>query len=144
MDVHTLRTLEIVGYYIGAFVLSNIIARLVISRVIKQLIKRTLKREDSSEARWLAGLIGSVEQAMYTASILLGYPGFIGVWLVLKAAGQWKVRWSGDDAIGVPKEYTIFLIGNALSFIGGVATALLIQQFLPPFPSLTAWQIPTS
>jgi hypothetical protein len=157
VDTQTLRALEIIGYYIAAFALSNIAARLIISAVLKYLItdyiglqakaetKVETKVETKNDPRNLGAYIGSVEQFMYTASVLLGRPEFIGVWLALKAVGEWRTRRDEVDVIGVPREYTIFLIGNALSVIAGVATALLIQRFFPTIPSsqLPQWRLPT-
>ncbi len=91
----------------------------------------------------LATIIGSIEGAMYTTSILVGHPEFIGVWLVLKAVGEWR---KGDNTsahanalVGTSGEYTIFLIGNALNVILSVVTAALLKRFVPAFPTFAHW-----
>lgn len=91
----------------------------------------------------LGTIIGSIEGAMYTTSVLLGHPEFIGVWLVLRAVGEWRqVDYKEPHAnafVGTSGEYTIFLIGNALNVSLGVITALLIEHFVPSFPSFAKW-----
>jgi len=63
----------------------------------------------------------------------MGKPEFIGVWLVLKVAGQWK-RWGGEAKVaGKDLEgrvfYNIFLIGNGLSLAYAVGGAQMIIYF---------------
>lgn len=150
MDAQTRTVLEIIGYYAVALLLSNIIARVLIGIITDWMVRVALHGRREGKYIFLATAIGSVEQFMYTASVLLGKPEFIGVWLVIKAVGEWRQETNTTegqaplprDVIGVPRPYMIFLIGSGLSVIAGVGTALLMQQLLPAFPSLQHWQIP--
>jgi hypothetical protein len=71
---------------------------------------------------------------MYITAYLIHQPAFIGVWLVVKVIDAYRQS---------PRDYNLFLSGTALSLIFAVATALLIQQLLPLFPSLQQWRLTT-
>jgi hypothetical protein len=63
-------------------------------------------------------------------SLQLGKAEFIGVWLALKVAGQWK-RWSegvrvGEREVDARVFYNIFLIGSGLSIAYSIVGAQLI------------------
>jgi hypothetical protein len=73
-------------------------------------------------AFYLPQLIGLLERALYVASLQLGEPEFIGVWLALKVAGQWK-RWEEADGRIF---YNIFLIGSGLSIAYAIVGFQLI------------------
>jgi hypothetical protein len=78
-------------------------------------------------------LIGVIERTLYVASLQMGKPEFIGVWLALKVAGQWK-RWetSGSIAGNIVEGrvfYNIFLIGSGLSVAYAVGGAKMIEYF---------------
>ena len=49
-------------------------------------------------------MVGFIERTLYVISIQINSPQFIGVWLAVKVAGQWK-RWNGNSP---PKDPTIF------------------------------------
>ena|SRR5579884_2003431 len=132
MDVGTLRALEIIGYYAGAYLLSAILSAITIGPFVNRLVRNDLKDDPDPGARRLSNYVGILERVMYTTSILIGHPEFIGVWLVVKVVQQRP-----------SSAHNVFLIGSALSLIWGAGTALLILTFLPPFPSLPAWKLPT-
>jgi hypothetical protein len=72
-----------------------------------------------------------VERTLYVASLQLGMPEFVGVWMALKVAGQWK-RW-GEDGESSPHKiegrsyYNIFLIGSGLSVAFAVVGAQMVE-----------------
>ena len=75
---------------------------------------------------WQGEALARIEGVLYVAFLQLGLGQLIGLWLVLKVAGQWK-RWldDGDEKTERPDGravFNIFLIGNALtilySFVG--------------------------
>jgi len=75
---------------------------------------------------WQGDALARIEGVLYVALLQLGLGNLIGVWLILKVAGQWK-RWmdDGDEQTQRPdgrSVFNIFLIGNALtvlySFVG--------------------------
>lgn len=132
MDVETIRALQIVGYYVAAYVLSAVLSALAIGPFVRRLVRNDLKDDVDPGASRLSNYVGILERFMYTTSILIGRPEFIGVWLVVKVVQQRE-----------SSAHNVFLVGSALSLIWGAATALLIQQFLPPFPTIPAWKLPT-
>jgi hypothetical protein len=46
----------------------------------------------------LPQILGTLELVMYPTAFLLGQPEFIGVWLLLKVAGNWR-GWEIESAI---------------------------------------------
>jgi hypothetical protein len=57
----------------------------------------------------------------------MGKPEFIGIWLALKVAGQWK-RWSGDESgIHGRGVFNVFLIGSAFSVIYALTGAKMTE-----------------
>jgi hypothetical protein len=83
---------------------------------------------------WIPRLIGAVEQIIFTTSYLSGHNELIGIWLLMETAGEWGTQ----DREANPKtrmnDYSIFLIGTALSLMLSIGTAVFIQQILPTFP----------
>src|SRR5438552_10732632 len=70
---------------------------------------------------WQGDTLARIEGVLYVAFLQLGLGQLIGIWLVLKVAGQWK-RWmdDGDEKTQRPDGravFNIFLIGNALSVL---------------------------
>ncbi|MFH1230693.1 MAG: hypothetical protein V1709_04265 [Planctomycetota bacterium] len=79
-------------------------------------------------------LIGVCEHILYPIALIKGIPEFIGVWLALKVAGQWK-RWSPDDrdltkADDGRRLFNKFLIGNALSIMFGFLIYIVLKIFV--------------
>ena len=62
---------------------------------------------------------------MFIIAIQYGAYGFIGIWLALKVAAQWK-RWSDTHPKG-RIAYNIFIIGSGLSVIFAIVGAKLID-----------------
>ncbi len=77
---------------------------------------------------WKTRIQGSVEQVLYTSSVLIGQPLFVAVWLGVKTAGQWQA-WTGfrDQHAFFDKYLSPYLIGNALSVIVAVTGAKIID-----------------
>jgi len=83
---------------------------------------------------YLSRLLGFVERALFVATLQMGRGEFIGVWLLLKVAGQWK-RWAdgekvGDKVIDGRSAFNIFLIGSGLSIAYAFVGAQLIRFIL--------------
>lgn len=79
---------------------------------------------------WQPRVVGVVERVLYTSALLMGKGEFIGLWVAIKAAGQWK-RWGEEIEIdGRFLEgrslYQNFLIGNALSILYAATGAQLV------------------
>ena len=65
-------------------------------------------------------LIGHSERIIFVVALLISQPLLIGVWLAIKAAGEWR---KADHEL-----YQIFLVGTALSLMYGVAGFLVIEH----------------
>jgi hypothetical protein len=79
----------------------------------------------------LPGLVGIVERTLFVASFQLQKSEFIGIWLALKVAGQWR-RWqeeigATEGKAGARTVYNIFLIGCGFSIAYAVVGAQLIS-----------------
>lgn len=140
MDLPTLRALEIVGYYLLAYVFATIVGHFVIAIPYRIVASRFAAERVSKRELRLSGMVGIIEQILYISAILINQPAFIGVWLLLKAAGEWGRK----DKPGVADEYKVALIGNGLSVLVGVLSGLLIQAFLPSIPRFAPLHVPLS
>jgi prolipoprotein diacylglyceryltransferase len=68
--------------------------------------------------------LGILEILSYALSYIMGFPAFIGIWLVLKTAGRWKPQ-------ETPSRITnSFLIGNLLSVFIGVYLGAIFRSYL--------------
>jgi hypothetical protein len=82
-------------------------------------------------AAYLPRLVGDIERVLFVAALQLGKAEFIGVWLALKVAGQWK-RWAEGVTVAERKIegrifYNVFLIGSGLSIAYSVVGAQIIS-----------------
>jgi hypothetical protein len=86
---------------------------------------------------WSPTSVGLVERALYTASILAGFPAFIGVWLALKIVSHWDI-FKSDYGQSEEKKtiidtgnarliFNTYLIGTGISIAYGGAGALIIR-----------------
>jgi hypothetical protein len=83
---------------------------------------------------YLSRLVGFVERALFVATLQMGRGELIGVWLLLKVAGQWK-RWTEgekvrDKVIDGRSSFNIFLIGSGLSIAYAFVGAQLIRLII--------------
>lgn len=86
----------------------------------------SIEDADKNHAPNLAALVGIVERILFFGSLLTGKGEFVGVWLVLKAAGGWK-GWSEyrvvppDAGKGAKVQgrhiFNSFLIGSGVSVL---------------------------
>jgi len=119
------------------YVFSLAFGHVLISRLVPTLWM-VLGRGQSADAEYLFRLpvlpemVGILERMLYTSSLLIGRPEFIGLWLALKVAGGWK-GWSepvkapdGKIVINGRDLFSVFLIGSGFSIAYGVTGALLI------------------
>lgn len=121
---------KFLSYFLG-YIFSIFVADLIIRPIRKNLYSGLEKPNEPN--LWRPQILGWLERAIYTSSILVGTPEFIAIWLALKVAEHWE-RWKQD--IGKDKEktpnrarvtYTGFLIGNALSILCAGAGAYFIN-----------------
>lgn len=118
----------VVMLYCGAYAASIGIGCLTIGPIVHRLSRRYYP--DVTWDMYLPRIVGALEQFMYITCYLLRHPEFIAVWLAIKLAGEWRQT----EGANLHPLYNIFLVGNALSLIYSVGTALLMKRFLPAFP----------
>lgn len=109
-----------IGYFFGIF-----IAHFFISYIINQLWE--LIQNNQRESSWLPGIVGWIERVLFIIAIQNSAYGFIGIWLALKVAAQWK-KWKDKEQNG-RIAYNIFIIGSGLSVIFAIVGAKLIDWF---------------
>jgi hypothetical protein len=124
---------QIVGY-VFAVIIAHFPIRLVVDQMWKDMGWTEKNQDETRPHSWHPRILGCVERTLYVASYQLGKPEFIGVWLALKVAGQWK-RWgqepgSGATIIAGRHVYNVFLIGSALSIAYGITGAKMVEWFV--------------
>ena len=80
---------------------------------------------------------------MYPIAFLIGETTFVGVWLVVKAVGQWSPNFSREpkasgkrlevhrrEERAAHRSFDRFLIGNALRIIFSAATFVAMKVFV--------------
>ena len=114
---------------IAAYVASIAIGWITINPICHWLGRKYFP--DLTWDRFLPRIVGGLEQFMYTTALLMGFPGFLVVWLALKLAGEWRM----SERHTSYAMYNIFLVGNSLSLILSVGTAALVKNvIIPAFP----------
>lgn len=77
------------------------------------------RRWTLSEAlRFLTPMVGTVESAIYVGAVIARVPEVIAAWLVLKSVVVWKPLTTRPDGRNL---YNVFLVGNGMSVVCGVA-----------------------
>jgi len=84
---------------------------------------------------WPPALVGSLEGLMYPVAFLVDETGLVGVWLVIKTAGQWAPNFGVNittrrEEMYSHRSFDRFLIGNALRIIFSVATFVAMKVFV--------------
>lgn len=117
-----------------------------------------IEHESKQPDLWPPTLVGVLESVLYPAAFATDNAEFIGVWLLMKVAGQW-VRWGaefppvGDDDDGEEngdskyemkvleakkgrRRFQKFLIGNAIRIMLGAATYFVLRAAVLPVTTL--------
>lgn len=85
---------------------------------------------------WPPALLGVLESVLFPTALIVGQTDFIGLWLLLKVAGQWP-RWTRYDSTAPNdnqdtvdegrRRYYQFLIGNALNVVLAAASYAVMK-----------------
>jgi hypothetical protein len=120
--------------YLLSMVFSHFVvfSSLLVTKHLFVLASPTFRRRNL----WPPALLGLLESVLYPTAFLIGRTDFIGLWLLLKVAGQWP-RWTretstaedGDAVDEGRRRYYQFLIGNALS-VGLAAVSYAVMKML--------------
>jgi hypothetical protein len=116
-----------------SLILGHIFVKLVSEAMWTKLLDKAPDLEQVARRdNWQTPIVGAVERALYFSCYLLGQYSFVGLWLMLKVAGQWR-RWNegiGDTETNERKLegrsiYYVFLVGSTLSLAFGVVGGML-------------------
>ena len=138
------------AYVVGfglALLFNQSLTRLVSSSLWRGMEWRGSEVADPHWHAWHPRAIGAIEAVLFAGSVTLKHPEFIAIWLGLKVAGSWqgwakdqkvKLRIKTADAEIVVREFSVpgrtvfnvFLIGTALSLIGGCTGGQTITWLL--------------
>ncbi len=115
-----------------AVIVGHFAIRPVVDRLWRALGWMEGTAQNIRPEHYLPRLVGFVERALFVASLQLGKAEFIGVWIALKVAGQWK-RWGegvniGGRVLEGRSFYNIFLIGSGLSVAYAVVGAQMLES----------------
>lgn len=129
-------------YYVVGFLLFVVLPNGFIFELLTTYTGKEHIRSEDEPHRWRAKVLGILERSMYFVSWLVGFPEFIGLWLVFKAADRWSRMRSAYDvdeefqSIKESRQAKInayignerFLIGSGLSIVYGVMGGIFAQQ----------------
>jgi hypothetical protein len=134
------------------YVFATLVAQIFIWPIVDLLWNSVGVPTYERPRHWHSRVLGVVERVMFVASIQIGISEFIGVWMAIKVAGQWK-QWSEGRLIPVKDKtivrkgrktivkekpiliigreiFNIFLLGNAISIIYSAVGAIMINWFV--------------
>ena len=112
---------------LAGFAFSVLVGHLVVWPLMDKVLWPYLKRKSGAEKdpAPLSTILGAVERALYTATIIAGQPAFVAVWLGLKVAVHWRGWTSTDGKSKTRGTYNAFLIGNGMNVAFGYAGACI-------------------
>ncbi|MBS1827313.1 MAG: hypothetical protein JST93_18495 [Acidobacteria bacterium] len=112
-------------HYCAGYGCSLVLGSILVGRLVRGLRDGIGRgRLDLSYLEEHPLLVGLIERFLYTAAWDFKRPEFIGVWLILKATGNWK-GWQ-DERHGRAL-FNVFLIGNGFSIVYGALGGLVIE-----------------
>jgi hypothetical protein len=107
-----------------SLLLGGILTWLIIDVLLVNIYKK--KGEISRPDLLLVIFLGVIERFMYTTCIILNVNSWIAVWLAFKVITRWAVQTERAHA-GQVIRGNIYLVGNALTVIFGVAGGLICK-----------------
>jgi len=110
----------VIGYGFSVFA-EAILVKSLVETLWDCISPQSASHPQNRPQLWQGDALARIEGVLYVALLQLGLGNLIGVWLILKVAGQWK-RWmdDGDEQKQRPdgrSVFNVFLIGNALSVL---------------------------
>jgi len=120
----------VIGYGFSVFA-EAILVKSVVETLWDCIVPNSADKPQVRPPVWQGDALDRIEGVLYVAFLQIGLGSMIGLWLVLKVAGQWK-RWmdDGDEKAERPdgrSVFNIFLIGNALTMLYSFVGFKLIQ-----------------
>jgi hypothetical protein len=99
----------------------SLLVGLAILWPLMDFLFRKIGDKEQLSLHWLAAGVGLVERIIYTTSVAFDSLELVAVWLVMKAAIEWKAEETRSLA-----SFYVYLIGTALSLIIGLAGGAII------------------
>ena len=112
--------MEILIIKILAIIVASFLGHYPIKYSMEKLGSET---EDKKSAAWG----GRLERGMYVGAYFLGYPQFIGIWLIAKTVGMW------GEAKESRGRLSRFMFGTGLSISVAVIVALLADWIISKY-----------
>ena len=122
--------------YLFATVLGAVLIGMVVDRLWHSVGWRGPQDSTFRLSSRIPLVVGVVERVMYVTALQLGIAEFLGFWLALKVAGQWK-QWGEETKIPevVQHErrlhgravFQVFLVGNSLSLMYSVTGFKIVE-----------------
>lgn len=112
----------LVGSHLAAHLMRRVLDALFVIRY-----RRKERNEQEGETYFPPAFVGFAEAILYPTALLIGQPEFIGFWLALKVAGQWKEWESGYQGRA---RFNRFLVGSALSIMVSGLTYGAFKSFV--------------
>ena len=116
--------------FVLGFGFSLVVGHYIVKMNVDNLWKKIQIGDTIIRNQWHPAFIGLIERVMYTSCVLLGWQNFIAVWLALKAVPQWRLWTEVTENLQGRAIFNIFLIGNSLSVIYGVAGGLIVKWLI--------------
>lgn len=133
---------HVIGYGFSVFA-AAILVKSLVETLWDCIAPDSSSNPQIRQSPWQGDALARIEGVLYVAFLQLGLGQLIGLWLMLKVAGQWK-RWmdDGDEKTQKPdgrSVFNIFLIGNALSMLYSFVGFKLIGWVIAGRVSQVCW-----
>ena len=125
--------------WVLGFVFSVLVGHLTISIAMNEIWRAVGVDPRTRPLKWMPAALGLLERALFTAAILVGQAGFIGVWLGVKTVARyrsWGDHLAETTSVSEREIFSVFLLGQGLSIgfaaAGAVGTTLLQTNKVAP------------
>jgi hypothetical protein len=139
-QVFTADAVWTVVAYVYALIVGAILTHITVD-FMWDLVKHEVALEEPSTIlsspgiltryKWQGDMLGVCERGLYLASLQMGHPEFIAVWLGIKTVATSR-RWTDEPRLRGRAIYNIFLIGTALSLAYAAVGAVMTYWLAGP------------
>jgi hypothetical protein len=117
----TIKISYVIAYFLSVF------GGWLIAGICVYVMRKSIRRPREF-FRWIDLWVGGTERAVATTLVLFAHsylPAFIGGWIALKFAANWKRR-----NVGAGQASLVFLVGSVISFAVAIGAALYMRPDL--------------
>jgi len=126
------------GVIVAHFMISGVVAQMwaILREEAKREPQPIVSTSTPSQAAlrtypWQTAVVGISERTLYIASVQVGRPEFIALWLTLKTVARSR-RWTQESSVPGRAIYNNFLAGNAMSILYSLVAAGGIEWSVGP------------